>query len=161
VVSDKTAATPDPVDCPVGTLLPNSNPGFAGLLLHRAEDGKDGGYPLGDITFAAPGSTLMLRPALVSGAREDYLYVNSDGDTECRQELPFFAWMTNGGTFDGDYTFVAEEGDLDEIAGREKVNHLTLPDRESMADGVDLWVVARDRRGGLTWLKRRFLPQDE
>lgn len=160
VISDKSAGAPDPIDCPVETLLPNANPSLVGVRLHQDEDGKDEGHVLGPVTFVAPGERLTLRPVLGEGSVEDYLFIDRNGVTECRREDPFFAWVASGGAEPGsDYTFTAEEGDLEEVAGRAKVNRFALPEAADFPeDGLSLWVVARDRRGGLVWLERRFLP---
>ncbi len=128
------------------------------MLLHLDEEGNDTGFPLGPVTFVEPGTTLVLRPMLREDAREDYLYINRFDETECRFETPYFAWLTNGDSVDSDYTFIAEEGDLDEVAGRAKTNHLHVPPAEAFGDSVDLWLVVRDRRGGLTWTQRSFVP---
>ncbi len=151
VVSDKTAEEPDPVTCGVDTLLPNSNPLLTGLVLHTSEDGLDGGYPVGAVTFAQPGEELHLRPVLDPGAREDYLYINLDGVTECRRETPYFAWMANAGSIDDTNTFIADPEDLDELADRPKANTFTMPDRKDLQEPADLWVVVRDRRGGVAF----------
>ncbi len=161
VVSDKTADVPDVITCPATELLPNTNPIIADVLLHLDEEGNDVGFPLGPVTFVEPGTDLVLRPLLREDAREDYLYINRFDETECRFETPYFAWLTNGDGVDSDYTFVAEEGDLDEVEGRAKTNHLHLPPADRFGDSVDLWLVVRDRRGGLTWTHRTFVPLDE
>ncbi len=154
VISDKTADQPAAIDCPVQELLPNQNPDVEGLLLHVAEDGKDQGLSLGQVTFVAPEDVLVLRPVLSEGSIEDYLYITTDGETLCRQESPYFAWITNAGRMGRDYSFLADEGDLDEVAGRLKINHLTLPEAAELPPHSDLWLVVRDRRGGIDW--RRF-----
>ena len=163
VISDKSAVTPAEVACGAQTLLPNLNPTLDGVLLHGESDGQDSGFSLGPITFVQPDTSITLRPLLATDAREDYLFINRTDETECRREDPYFAWLTNGGAHVGDdYSFVAEEGDLDEVAGRAKRNRLHLPPTgEFPPEGIDLWLVVRDRRGGLTWLQRRFLAFDQ
>lgn len=160
VISDKTAAAPAEVDCPATELLPNLNPSVSAILLHAAGEGKDSGFPLGPVTFVEPGTSLTLRPELSTDSREDYLFINRHDETECRREDPYFAWLVNGGaSVRDDHSFVAEDGDLDEVAGRAKINRLHLPLAEEFPpQGIDLWLVVRDRRGGLAWLERRLLP---
>jgi hypothetical protein len=159
VISDKSAGTPEPVSCSVQELLPNSNPMLATLLLHLEED--DAGFPLGAVTFVQPGETLLLRPVLDDASLEDYLYIDIDDVTTCRQEHPYFAWITNGGSMSSDYTFIADAEDLEEVVGRPKLNRLHLPEADQFGERIDLWVVVRDRRGGLTWRSWAFLPQQE
>jgi len=161
VISDKSAAQPaDDVECAATQLLPNSNPDLSGIRVHVDSQGFDEGFPLGPITFVGPGEQLVLRPEMPTTSTEDYLFIDRNGETECRREDPFFAWIVSGGaSVRDDYSFVAEIGDLDDVAGRAKVNRITMPVAEEFApEGVSLWVVARDRRGGLTWTERRFLP---
>jgi len=159
VVSDKDADQPDPIECPVQTLSANQNPDIQGLLLHSAEDGKDQGLSLGQVTFVAPQEVLVLRPVLQEGAIEDYLYITTDGETQCRQESPYFAWITNVGSMSRDYTFLADEGDLDEVAGRLKINRLRLPEESELPPHSDLWLVVRDRRGGTDWMRFDLLRE--
>ncbi len=160
VISDKAAGTPDPVDCPATELLPNTNPQLDGLQVHAQSGGFDEGFPLGAITFVEPGQSLTLRPRIAASAIEDYLFIDRNGVTQCRREDPYFAWVINGfGEVGDDYSFVAEDGDLDDVAGRAKVNSVTMPEADLFPEeGITLWVVARDRRGGLTWSEHLFLP---
>ncbi len=151
VVSDKSADQPEPVACGVSELLPNHNPTLPGLVLHTSEDGLDEGYPMGALTFGQPEEELWLRPRLDEAAREAYLYINLDGETECRQETPYFAWMSNAGSLDDGNTFIADPLDLDELANRAKSNRFTLPNRKDFQRPVDLWIVMRDRRGGVAF----------
>jgi hypothetical protein len=159
VVSDKTADEPDTIACPAEVLAPNVNPEITGLLLHLDADGKDAGYPVGSVIFAAPEAELTLRPVVSETTVEDYLYITRFDETECRQETPWFGWLTNGGSLHDDYSFIADAEDLDEVAGRPKINTLTLPPAEQFGESVDLWMVIRDRRGGLNWQHWTLLPE--
>ena len=160
VVSDKSAEVPAAIDCPADQLVPNKNPSLEGLLLHVAEDGNDQGLSLGQVTFVAAEDVLVLRPVLGEGAIEDYLYITTDGETQCRQESPYIAWLSNAGRLAGDYTFLADEGDLDEVAGRLKINQLSLPEAAELPPHSDLWLVVRDRRGGIDWRRFDLLRED-
>ncbi|MCP4868958.1 MAG: hypothetical protein GY898_09590 [Proteobacteria bacterium] len=159
VVSDKTADEPDAIACPAEELAPNTNPEITGLLLHLDAEGKDAGFPVGSVIFAEPGATLTLRPIVSGTTIEDYLYITRFDETECRREAPWFGWLTNGGSLDGDYSFIADAGDLDEVAGRPKINALRLPPEEFFGESIDLWMVIRDRRGGLDWNHWTLLPE--
>ena len=151
VVSDKTADEPDSIACAVQELLPNTNPLLDGLVVNTSEDGLDEGYPLGAVTFAQPGETLTLRPSIGPESREDYLYIDLDDATQCRRETPYFSWMSNAGSLDHGSTFIADPEDLDELAGRPKSNAISMPVAKDFAVPVDLWVVMRDRRGGMAF----------
>jgi hypothetical protein len=164
IVSDKTADEPGTVTCDVQELLPNANPSLAGLVLHTSEDGLDVGYPVGPVTFVQPGEELTLRPVVGESAREDYLYINLDDETECRQETPYFAWMSNGGSIGDTNTFIADVEDLDELANRPKSNTFEMPTEKDLQEPVDLWIVMRDRRGGLAfrhWEFRLAEPEED
>ncbi len=158
IVSDKTADEPDPVTCAVQELAPNVNPTLSGLLLHTAEEGRDAGFPVGQVTFVDPEAEVTLRPVLDEQSVEDYLYIDRDDETQCRAETPYFAWLTNGPGLDKSNTFIADAEDLDEVVGRAKVNSLVLPARDDFDLPVDLWVVVRDRRGGVDWARWSFRP---
>lgn len=157
-VSDKSLGQPGELRCAVEDLRPNRNPVLEGLRLHVAEDGRDEGLLLGERTFVPPGASVWLRPVLALDAVEDYVYVNTDGETECRRESPWLAWMSNAGSISRGNTYLADPGDLEEVAGRPKVNQFTVPEAEEFTAPIDLWVVARDRRGGQQWLHHELWP---
>ena len=158
VISDKTGATPSPVACDVSELLPNTGPELERLRFHLDPEGRDSGIELAQLVPAAPGQSFTLRPQLSEGSIEPYLYVRNDGVTECRGEAPYFAWLSNGGTHGGDYSFTADAEDEDETPGRPKVHSFSVPPEEEFTTAVDLWLVVRDRRGGVDWAQWRFSP---
>jgi hypothetical protein len=160
VVSDKSQAQPAPVPCAVDALLPNENPRLEGARVHAEEGGGDGGLPLGPLAFVEPGTDMVVRPVFTADSLEAYLYITTDGETQCREESPWFAWLANAGSWDRDYSFMAEEGDLEEVAGRPKVNTLHLPEREDFPDVLTVWLVARDRRGGMAWQSFELVALD-
>jgi hypothetical protein len=161
VVSDKSLGVPSAIDCPAEALAPNTNPELLGVTLHFEPEGRDSGFDLGEVTFVAPGASLVLRPRATMGVAEDYLYINTDLVTECRQEAPWYAWLTNGADASRNYTFTADADDLDELPGRPKINTIVLPEREDFPDVLTLWLVVRDRRGGLDWQELKFIALDE
>jgi len=158
VVSDKTGATPSAVACDVSELLPNSGPELERLRFHLDPKGRDSGIELDQLVSAVPDQSFTLRPQLSEGSIEPYLYVSSDGVTECRGEAPYFAWLSNGGSHAGDYSFTADAEDEDETPGRPKVHSFTLPSEAEFTTAIDLWLVVRDRRGGVDWAQWRFSP---
>lgn len=159
VISDKSAGQPDPVPCAVSSLLPNQSPELGRLLLHEDPKGRDSGIELADrFVVPEPGAALHLRPQLAEGSIEDYLYILRDGGTECRKEAPYFAWLSNGGTHLGDYSFTADDLDEDEVPGRPKVHSFVPPVAGEFTQPIDLWLVVRDRRGGMVWRHWQVLP---
>jgi len=160
VVSDKSLGNPEPTECGADTLAPNANPAVEGVTLHFDAEGRDGGFDLGPVTFVEPESEIVLRPRVPPESAQEYLYITTDLETECRQETPWYAWLTNSGSVARDYTFTADQGDLDEVPGRPKINRIAFPAREDFPDILTLWLVVRDRRGGLDWIETRFAPLD-
>lgn len=158
VVSDKTGASPSAVACDVSELLPNAGPELERLRFHLDPKGRDSGVELDQLVLAVPNQSFILRPQLSEGSIEPYLYVTGDGVTECRGEAPYFAWLSTGGNHSGDYSFTADAEDADEIPGRPKVHSFRLPPEEEFTDAIDLWLVVRDRRGGVDWAQWRFSP---
>ncbi len=156
VISDKTAASPSAVACDVSELLPNTGPELERLRFHLDPKGRDSGIELDQLVPAAPGQSFTLRPQLSEGSIEPYLYVRDDGVTECRGEAPYFAWLSNGGSHLGAYSFTADAEDEDETPGRPKVHSFSLPTEAEFTTAIDLWLVVRDRRGGVDWAQWRF-----
>lgn len=159
VISDKAGASPAAVACDVSELLPNTVPGLERLRFHLDPKGRDSGVEIADEESVTPGQAMTLRPQLSDGSIEPYLYITRDGETECRTEAPYFAWLSNGGSHAGAYSFTADAEDLDETPGRPKVHSFTLPDEDEFSVPIDLWVVVRDRRGGVDWRQWRFSPE--
>ena len=159
VISDKSEGQPQAVACDVNELLPNVNPELTRLRRHLDAKGRDSGVELEDEVTFAGGESLILRPQLTEGSIEPYLFINSDGETECRGEAPYFAWLSNGGTHLGDYSFTADLEDLDETPGRPKVHSFLLPEEEEFTQPITLWLVVRDRRGGVDWRSWNFAPE--
>ncbi len=57
--------------------------------------------------------------------------------------------MSNSGALDDTNTFIADVEDLDELANRPKSNTFTMPTEKDLQQPIDLWIVMRDRRGGM------------
>lgn len=112
---------------------PNNNPRHLGLRV----DGVD--IPPGTIVSLDKGQPYDVELVFDASSIEEYAFVNGDGVEETRVEEPYFTWFTTDGTFDRtfdlypytDVTFYA-------------------PD-QPLADTGSLWVVVRDRRGGMDW----------
>jgi hypothetical protein len=85
------------------------------------------------------GQPYTLEVELSGDSIETYSYVNQDGVTEERVEEPYFTWYTRAGSFDRTF----------DLWPYTDVVHYA-PD--SPQDGVaGIWVVVRDRRGGMAW----------
>jgi hypothetical protein len=115
---------------------PNHNPKLAGIQVDT-------------LPAVAPGTTLYLEPAqtyeltvvLSEDSLESYIYHNNEGVDEERIEEPYFTWY-------------AQEGSFDQTA----VLYPTLTVKYTTPaapdfDAPSIWVVVRDRRGGMGWLE--------
>jgi hypothetical protein len=112
---------------------PNANPDVIGLRV----DGID--VPVGVILELDAGQTYRIEAVIPDTSIESYVYLDSSGTWEDRVEEPYF-------------TFYVEEGELDqEIALHPKTwVEWTTPARPAN-EVQHLWIVARDRRGGMGW----------
>jgi hypothetical protein len=114
---------------------PNHNPAVAGLKV----DGID--VTPGARVALDRGQTYTIEVLLADDAVETYTYVNSDGVEETRTEEPYFAWYLQEGGFDQEYT----------LWPYVEVQYTSPADPE--LDEQSLWVVVRDRRGGMSWIE--------
>lgn len=114
---------------------PNLNPD----LLHVEVDGavvEDGG------TFEVDaGDTVEIEPLLGEGSVEAYPYLTSEGSTETRTESPWTEWYAEDGEFSQTTSLYPE-----------LAREWTAP---TDAGEVRLWMVVRDRRGGMDWMTVR------
>ena len=112
---------------------PNRNPGFAGWSVD--------GFPVAD------GATVRLDPAqaytiearLADDAVETYTFRTEAGKDEERTEEPYLSWYLQEGSFDQTNTLYP----FDEVV-------YFAPDQPTLKSQA-LWVVIRDRRGGMGW----------
>lgn len=111
---------------------PNRNPSITALEV----DGEptDPESPI----LVEPGQEIEVSPILAEDAIETYAYLNFDGEREERVEEPFALWYTSDGNMVEDTTL-----------------HPFLPatwiaPSEPGLSGT-IWVVLKDRRGGVTW----------
>lgn len=116
---------------------PNHNPDVDGISV------AGGGYVGGagtpdDPVVARAGGELVLTPVLGEDAVEDYVFVDSTGQTVTRTEEPYFAWYTEGGDFDQNVSLPPS------LEAR-----LTVPEQPGWTGLVA--TVMRDRRGGMGW----------
>ena len=112
---------------------PNHNPRILYLLINGEQ------HDSGAIREVTPGEELTLEPVLTTDSVEEYIFVNRDGEAEERLEDPWFSFFTTDGLFDIPYSLHA----FPETA-------FHVPD-EPQEETIRLWVVVRDRRGGMHW----------
>ncbi len=134
-------------------LLPNEGPQLGGIL--QRLEGQEIAWPTG-ATFEVPmGEAVELRPLWNPDDREAYYHVAWSGETECRIENPFFGWYATDGGYDNadgfsiDYSFLDEAGDPAWV-------QWTAPRSEPVHSPVEGWLVAWDRRGGMSSVGFRF-----
>jgi len=140
----------------LGLLPVNQNPALEGVFVVPA-DAPDPAPPelLVPLDEGAPpdvavGDTVKLRATVVAGSAETYLVPDGDpreGKTKEVTELVRLSWYSTAGDFSA------------AVTGEEKPDtelQLTKYTPTPGADGtvVDLWVVARDERGGTDWTHR-------
>ena len=112
---------------------PNHNPIVATFTI----DGV--AVPVGAEWRVDGGQTYEIGVELSDDSVESYTYRNTDGEEETRTEEPYFSWYLQEGSFDQPsvlwpYTTVL----------------WTAPRSPTIAE-QSLWVVVRDRRGGMGW----------
>jgi hypothetical protein len=112
---------------------PNHNPRILYLLINGEQ------HDPGATREVTPGEELTLEPILTTDSVEEYIFVNRDGISEERVEDPWFSFYTTDGLFDIPYSLSA----FPETA-------FHVPDEPQSAT-IRIWVVVRDRRGGMHW----------
>jgi hypothetical protein len=112
---------------------PNHNPTLTGITVD--------GLPVapGARLSLDPGQTYTIDVTLADDAVETYTYRNESGVDEQRTEQPYFSWYSQEGGFDQTNTL----WDTTSVKYT-TASSPTLPDQS-------IWVVARDRRGGMGW----------
>ena len=99
----------------------------------------------GDETFTATsGTTYTIDPVVPAGHTETYAYVNRDGEKEYRSESLYFVWYTEPGATGRKSASFEQPLSLAPYTSVE----WTAP---KQSGAVMLYVVVRDRRGGMGW----------
>jgi len=125
---------------PISTsTTPNQNPDIVQVLIDGAP------APDGQPYTVVGGEKYDIEPILAQDP-EVYTYVASDGVAEERTEEPYFQFYTTEGRFDTPYSLY---GDYQEVTW-------TAPDA-SVTQEVTIWIVSRDRRGGMGWIEQTFI----
>jgi hypothetical protein len=115
---------------------PNHNPFIEQILIEKNPFGP------GTSLSVTPGQSYFIEPVLAFGP-EEYLFINSKGERETRIEEPYFTWYSTEGSFDLPYS---EYGDAPGV-------NWTAP-KTPLRTEATLWVVVRDRRGGMGWAEQ-------
>jgi hypothetical protein len=125
---------------PVSTsTTPNHNPDILQLLINGQE------VSLGQDISVVGGEQYEIEPIL-SEEPEEYLFVYSDGESEVRTEEPYFDFYATDGSYDIPYSLY---GEFQSVVW-------TAPEAD-VAENATIWVVSRDRRGGMGWIQQTFL----
>lgn len=102
----------------------------------------------GAVVTLVEGQTYAIDLALSADSIEEYRFINKDGLEETRTEEPYFSWYLQHGAFDQSntlwpYTAIEYTASKDNAA-------------EEASAEQSLWVVVRDRRGGMAWAEQRI-----
>ena len=143
----------------LGLTPPNQNPAVEGVFV--VPTGESDPVPAAELVpldEAAPpevhvGDKLKLRATLVDGSAETYLVPDGDptaGKTRQVTEVLSISWYSTAGDVGADVTGVDKP---DTEISFEKYTPTPAPE----GTPVDLWIVARDERGGTDWVHRALL----
>jgi hypothetical protein len=107
----------------------------------------------------APGGEIELMPLATEDSEETFVLPTEDGGVrEFTESIEWSWYVTAGSLSDGD---TGGSNPIDRDPPDE--NHWTAPEGDALAelpDGrVTLWLVQRDRRGGMSWIERCLLVQ--
>jgi hypothetical protein len=114
-------------------VSPNHNPAIRAVSVDGVE------VPPGTVVSLDRGQPYTLTVALTEDAVEPYTFVNNAGEVEERTEEPYLSWYTEAGEFD-------QTTDLWPY-----FEAIYYAPEAPTADASTLWVVVRDRRGGMAW----------
>lgn len=112
---------------------PNHNPAVSGVSVDGVEIGE------GTTVSVDRGLPYELGVTLSDDSVEAYTYVNDAGEAEDREEEPYFTWF-------------AEHGSFEQTSSLWPYTTVTwYPPTDRSVESGSLWVVVRDRRGGMAW----------
>ncbi|MSP54531.1 MAG: hypothetical protein EXR69_02835 [Myxococcales bacterium] len=117
---------------------PNHNPVVVGITI------DDVGIAPGAVVRLSPGQTYRIACELSRDSLEEYTFINAAGVAESRTEEPYFAWYLQEGGFDQSNTLWPYTA----------VDY-TVPAQPTLSQ-QSLWVVVRDRRGGMAWIEQQW-----
>lgn len=117
---------------------PNRNPVVEGLRVDGIQVAE------GARLVLDRGQAYTIEAVLPDDAIETYRYLNPDGVEEERVEEPYYAWYLQEGSFDQSTTLEPYRSVV-----------YTTPAAPTLLE-QSVWVVVRDRRGGMAWSELRF-----
>lgn len=117
---------------------PNHNPVVLGITI------DDVAITPGATVRLSPGQTYHISCELSPDSLEEYTFINDASESESRTEEPYFAWYLQEGGFDQSNTLWPYTA----------VDY-TVPDQPTLSQ-QSLWVVVRDRRGGMAWIEQKW-----
>jgi hypothetical protein len=120
----------------------NHNPKIADITADGASLPLDGAAPL----EVHAGQILTLRASVTPDSTEQYQALATDGTTQTRTEQIAISWFTTFGSWQDDSTGTDTDDPLTIAA--------PLP---QTGQSIDLWIVARDERGGSDFAHRTLL----
>ena len=134
---------------------PNHNPTLASVDDVMAGAPLDAGAP----TPERAGAAITLRASFAPGSAEPYPAPQPDGTEKPVCETLSVSWFSTAGRFSSDST--GRASDLPACEGSDDQTDTVLQLDTAAAPGsvVDLYVVARDERGGLDFAHRRLVVE--
>lgn len=117
-------------------VSPNHNPAILAITVDGVE------IPQGTIVSLDRGQPYTIAVSMAHDAVETYPFVNEDGIEETRTEEPYLTWYAEAGEFD-------QTNDLWPYF--EAIYQAPEPSEADGPGEARLWVVVRDRRGGMAW----------
>ncbi len=135
-------------------LVANERPHLGGVLAQLDAEPLIG-HPAGTTLRVPAGEQIALQPLWNFDDRQAYYHVAWSGETECRLENPFFGWYATEGAYSDLDGFPASYSYLDEAGAPTAITWRApreIPDRNP----VEAWVVAWDRRGGMSHVQFAF-----
>ncbi|MFT5582809.1 MAG: hypothetical protein ACI9VR_000385 [Cognaticolwellia sp.] len=121
---------------------PNQNPVIASLVLDGTYEVQDQ-----DTLRVQAGQTYDFVMSLTEGSVEAYTFVNSAGEFEDRTEQPYVSMYASSGEF------------FQEISLSPYLESRWTAPVDSETSDHNLWLVLRDRRGGMTWMTLNLIVE--
>lgn len=122
--------------------FPNQNPVIASLMLDGTFEVQDQ-----DTLRVQAGQTYTFVMTLTEESVESYTFVNSEGVAEDRTEEPYVSFYATGGNF------------FQEVSLYPYLEAQWTAPVDPETSEHNLWLVLRDRRGGMTWASLNLIVE--